>query len=343
MNTRVLITILLLFSLGCTVFAADGDEEYIKVNRPEKQKGPTEVEFFVFVLDIDDIDGANQNFAANVFIYLKWMDPRLASDDGGVRSIPIEEVWNPRIIIANKQSLLRTSLPEIVRIHPDGKVSYRQRYVGPLSQPLRLSEFPFDKHCFAIQFLSPGYNPKEIRFIPGSPEDDQSIIGGAMYKTLSLTDWKIFQYKAEARPYIPAPNFEVAGFVFEFTAKRYVLYYIWQVIVPLVLIVIMSWGAFWIDPTHAGAQIGVATSSMLTLIAYRFMLGNLLPRLPYMTRMDYFTLGSTILVFLTFFEVILTTKLALSKRAVIGRKVDRLCRILFPATFAFWSAWSFVF
>ncbi len=138
-------------------------------------------------------------------------------------------------------------------------------------------------------------------------------------------------------------NLEVAGFVFEFDAKRYGRYYLWQVIVPLVFIVIMSWGAFYIDPINAGAQIGVATSSMLTLIAYRFMLGNLIPRLPYMTRLDYFTLGSTTVVFLTLLEVFITTNLALKGNEKIARKIDHCCRFAFPATFILWSTWSLFF
>ena len=104
----------------------------------------------------------------------------------------------------------------------------------------------------------------------------------------------------------------------------------------------MSWGAFYIDPKNAGAQIGVATSSMLTLIAYRFMLGNLVPRLPYMTRLDYFTLGSTVLVFLTLAEVVITTNLALEEKGKIARKVDHWCRLIFPVTFGLWSVWSLI-
>ena len=70
------------------------------------------------------------------------------------------------------------------------------------------------------------------------------------------------------RPYEPVKKLKVAGFAFDFTARRYRLYYVWQVYVPLSFIVIMSWACFWIDPTHADAQIAVATGSMLTLIAY---------------------------------------------------------------------------
>jgi hypothetical protein len=166
------------------------------------------------------------------------------------------------------------------------------------------------------------------------------FVGGGMQERLSVPDWKVLSYQAVKRAYEPVAGTEVAGFVFEFRAKRYAAYYIWQVIAPLVFIVMMSWGGFWIDPTNAGAQIGVATSSILTLIAYRFMLGNLLPRLPYMTRMDYFTLGSTALVFLTLVEVIVTTKLVRSEMAALGRKIDNWCRVVFPLAFVAWSVLS---
>lgn len=54
-----------------------------------------------------------------------------------------------------------------------------------------------------------------------------------------------------------------------------------------------------LDQTKGSSHPGcVATASVLTLIAQRFVLASLLPRLPYMTRLDFFTVGSTILVLL---------------------------------------------
>ncbi|MHC5061295.1 MAG: hypothetical protein ACYTFK_09460 [Planctomycetota bacterium] len=310
-----------------------------KAQRPTELRESTNVNFFVFILDIDKIDGAAQSFTVNVFVRLSWKDKRLAHE-GGAQTAPLTEVWNPGILIANQGGLMQRALPEIVRIAPDGTVRYIQRYTGPLSQPLELSEFPFDQHQFTIQFVSPSFTPQEVQFVPAPAIREPTIIGGSMYRELSLPDWEIVEYAAKAHPYKPTPDVEVAGFVFQFIAKRYSIYYIWQVIIPLVLIVMMSWGAFYIDPTNAGAQIGVATSSMLTLIAYRFMLGQLIPRLPYMTRLDYFTLGSTILVFLTLAEVIVTTNLDLRGRNKTALTVDRWCRFVFPAIFAMWSFWS---
>ena len=233
-----------------------------------------------------DIVSAKQNFAANVFLELKWKDDRLVGDSAVEQMRELREVWNPRILITNKQGIVRRSMPDIVSVKPNGMVTYYQGFVGTFSQPMRLSEFPFDEHWFRLQFVSVGNEPYEVKFEPDLFRTDKGRAGGGMFGELSVPDWDVEEYRVLTRPFEPIEDVEVAGFAFEFKAKRYGLYYVWQVIIPLILIVMMSWGAFWIDPIHAGAQIGVATSSMLTLIAFRFMIGAVLPRLPYMTRFD---------------------------------------------------------
>ncbi len=116
-------------------------------------------------------------------------------------------------------------------------------------------------------------------------------------------------------------------------------YYIWQVVLPLTVVVVMSWAAFWIGRPHVGVRIGVATSSILTLIAHRFVLASLLPRLPYMTRLDYFTVGSTLLVFLALLVVVSTSYLATVDRDRPAKIVDLAARAAFPATFLLLFGW----
>ena len=129
----------------------------LTAQRPDAWWRPTRVHFVVFVVDIDSIDDANQNFEANVYIRLRWTDERLANPGGATRQMPLSEVWNPRVLLANRQGLVSKSLPEVVQVAPDGTVIYHQRYTGKMSQPLRLSDFPMDSHTFTIQFVAAGY------------------------------------------------------------------------------------------------------------------------------------------------------------------------------------------
>ena len=309
-----------------------------KAKRPDEWRGPTKVQFLVFVLDIDGIDDAEQNFTANVFLALRWQDERLANPDGATRQMHLEEVWNPQVLLVNRQGLVSRSLPEVVEVHPDGTVVYRQRYTGKLSQPLRLSEFPMDRHTFTIQFASAAYSSDDLEFVPDvSP---RGIKGGSIAKELSLPDWKVVAYEISPAPYTPIEQIRNAGFIFRFEAQRHIAYYAWQVVLPLSVVVVMSWAAFWVAGEQVGVRIGVATSSILTLIAQRFVLGSLLPRLPYMTRMDYFTAGSTLLVFLALITVVFTSYFTTQPRH--QEKVQRIdlgARFAFPAAFLALIGW----
>ena len=96
----------------------------IKAKRPDEWKGPTKVNFFIFVIDIDKIDDAAQSFTPNIFIRLSWNDKRLAHE-GAIKIIPLEDIWNPHLVIANQGgNLVQKSLPEVVEIEYDGTVTY---------------------------------------------------------------------------------------------------------------------------------------------------------------------------------------------------------------------------
>lgn len=90
------------------------------------------------------------------------------------------------------------------------------------------------------------------------------------------------------------------------------------------------------------AQISVAVTSMLTLIAYRFAVDSQLPRLPYMTRLDAFILTSTLLVFFSLIEVLVTTILDNNQQTERAKKIDRYCRVIFPVIFGIASIAIFV-
>lgn len=294
---------------------------------PKSPDGPLTVKIGVFIIDIDDIDGAEQNFTANVFYAASWYDPNIAERFDEREFLPVTKVWTPNLQILNQQKIWPT-LPEVVEVHPDGLVIYRQRVWGQFSMPFDLKDFPFDSQEFVIQFVSIGRHEKEMEII----QSDEMASGLA--ESFSQADWNILGFKAKSQEYNPMKNIERKGFMLTFWAKRKTGYYIIKVIIPLVLIVMMSWTVFWIDPKDTGTQVGVAVTSMLTLIAYRFATDALLPKVSYLTRLDYFMLGSTILIFSGLIEVLITTALAKKDKLDLARRVDKNARFIMPLLFA---------
>jgi hypothetical protein len=295
--------------------------------RPEADKGPTIVNVRIFIIDVDEIGTADQDFSANVFYEARWKDPRLAHDSAGTIVRPLTEVWNPQLMIINRERIWK-SIPDVAVIASDGSVLYRQRVWGQFSQGLRLEDFPFDEHVFGIDIAATGFRSNEVSLV-----EDPDLISGVA-GDVTLADFRVTGSKMRVAPYEPIPGGpSVPAIRFEFAASREYGYYIAKVLLPLVLIVAMSWIVFWIDPKQSGTQISLGVTTMLTLIAYRFSLTSILPKIAYLTRMDAFVLGSTFLVFATLVEVVVTSHLALTDRLERARAIDKWMRIVFPALF----------
>jgi hypothetical protein len=304
------------------------------VVRPGADAGPTRVSVALWVTDIEKIDSVDQSFDASLFVGLRWRDPRLAHSEPGTITFALDDIWHPNLAVANDDGSVKQTLPQKAHVAPDGTVTFRQRFTGPFMQKLDLRQFPFDTHRFRAHFVALGHRPEEIQFVPNEEFVAAGLPQGAgIAETLTMVDWSVDAPGAFTDPYRAAPGIDIAGYAFEFQGRRLVQHYLVKVIVPLLLIVLMSWTVFWIDPTLGGSQISVSVTSMLTLIAYRFAIGSEVPKLPYLTRLDAFILASSLLVFCSLIEVMVTTRLATDGRVDLARRIDRRCRYIFPLTF----------
>ncbi len=289
--------------------------------------GPVEVTVLVYVLDLDEVDSSQQTFTANVFLQYDWDDPRLAHENEGPVVMGMEEVWHPRLQILNQQKLWKT-FPDQVEVSPEGHIKYRQRVWGDFSQPMDLRDYPADHQSLNVELVASGYSPDQVQLIRSNEAQH------AISDNLSVTDFEITGSEVVVDVYRPMDSGPgVASIRSTFFASRKTGYFMVKVIIPLILIVMMSWSVFWIDPAEGGTQIGVATTTMLTLIAFRFAIDASLPKISYLTRLDTFVMASTVLVFLSLFEVVITSRLAKTGRHGRAMRFDQWSRLFFPGAF----------
>ncbi len=306
------------------------------LTRPVIEEGrPTEVRITGAILDVDKIDSAEQNFTLNFYAIFRWNDPRLAHTEPGNVVRSLSAIWNPRLTIANTQRHWANTRDE-VEISPEGEVTYRLHVFGDFSQPLDLHDFPQDSHVFEVPVVAAGYRPDEVVLLPESRMD--SFINDR----LSVADWQIGDIKTVSREFLLANGLKLPGFVFSFEGKRLLHHYIVKAIIPLALIVMMSWVVFWIDPKQIPNQLSVAVTTILTLIAYHIALSGKLPEIPYLTHMDKFLFSATILVFMALIEVVITSHLASTDQLLKARRIDRISRLLFPLLFISALSYSFL-
>lgn len=343
--SKILLSFCCLFVL--LIFAADSPyaqeeileeeirAEYLSKIRPNEGGQQTEVKIGIAVVDIDTIDGAQQSFVANFAVLAEWQDPRLAEDVDYVRVIDTDDIWTPTLQILNQQKLFKT-LPNQVEVSPDGTVNFAQRYWGTLSYPMNLKDFPLDEHPLQIKLVTVGKDHANIQFSINQEKTGMSEI-------LTVTDWKVLSWNIFTEPINIGPNLPVLpGVVFEFEAQRLVNFYIIKVLVPLIMIVFISLVVLFIDPTHIGPKFSIAITAILTLIAYRFLLGNLLPKISYLTHMDYFLFGSMFLVFAVLVETSIVARLVGREREEEAKTLDYWCRWAFVILFIIILSGSFI-
>ncbi len=311
------------FAANSSVAQGLTQDEYLAEVRPGPKDQDLPIKIGFVVIDVDSIDGAQQSFVANFAIIATWKDLRLASDVDFIRVMNLDDIWTPTLQILNQQKLFDT-YPERVEVSPDGTVTYGQRYWGTLSYPMNLKDFPLDEHTLQIKLVTSGKDSKNIEFV-------QDTERTGMADVLTVTDWDVSSWEVVIATVPLGPNLPVLpGVIFEFDAKRLVKFYLIKVMIPLILIVLMSLVVLFIDPNHIGPKLSIAITAILTLIAYRFLLGNLLPKISYLTHMDYFIFGSMFLVFAVLVETSLVARYMSQKREVEANRMD------------FWSRWVFV-
>ena len=226
--------------------------------RPGEPGQPTEVLIRVYVVDITKILDVEQSFVTDVYFRAEWTDPRLVHDGPLPCQARPDQVWTPQVQSLNRRTLDSTSPPQI-RIAPDGSAFFVVRRFGEFSYEADLGDFPFDEQTLSFVIVS-AYEPQDVVL-----RSDEAAVG--MAERLSVVNWNLnFREARSGALYVAPRDRTVARLDIEFSAKRLTGYYVWKLIVPLVLVVMMSWSVFWIAPVHVAPRLVLAATSMLTII-----------------------------------------------------------------------------
>jgi hypothetical protein len=326
-NRRLVAAILMVTSTVAAA-AARAEEDCVPrlfSARPGAGIEPTLVLVSMYLLDISEIDDRDQTFRAEFYFGARWRDARLARGTAAenVCTFDLVDVWNPRLRLLNQREVAKR-FADVVSVDSSGNVSYEQRFAGVFTAPGDVSAFPFDRRQLAVSMMASGFTENDI-----SISFEEGRFGRRDF--FSVANWSISDAEVDVSSIqlLEDANFTRARIAVQ--ATRMSRYYIWNALVPLMMIVFMSWGVFWINPSNIGPQIGLAATSMLTLIAYRFTLANVLPPVAYLTRMDMLLIALSGLVLLAFFEAITVGSIADRGRSELAGRIQALARILFPA------------
>ena len=102
------------------------------------------------------------------------------------------------------------------------------------------------------------------------------------------------------------------------------------VILPLIIIVMLSWSVFWMDKSSLGDRISVSFIGILTAVTYQVVLSEILPRISYVTMINGFLIISFFIMSITVIVNLRVGYLDRHGMSEAGDRLDHRCRWMFP-------------
>jgi hypothetical protein len=280
----------------------------------------------LFFQDVSNLNDVDQTITADMTLILRWRDARLADERRGDASadcpVPGSSLWVPAVEPDNLRSRQQYYEPRFL-VNGRGTVTYGRRLLAQIAQPLDLRSFPFDRHAWRFTLWPVVSNSEELVFTP--------LPFTGRNERLSLQGWTAGVPTGHAS--IEQRTGRLGTFSrFDVTleTRRESFYYVCKLGIPLVLITFMAYGVYFIPTSAVAQQIGLSTTSMLTLIAYMLALSTSLPKISYLTKADRFYVGAALLVFLGLIKAILSIVWAQQDKKALIERADRIGRWLYP-------------
>jgi len=317
---------------------------------PPDHDGPVEVRFGFFLDDVSTVDEAHQTFEFEALITLEWSDPRQAFDPRTVGadekifqgSFQFNEVftgWWPQIVLANKAGAFE-SQGVMVRISPRGDMTLITEVHSAAEMPMELRRFPFDKQSFEAVFMVLGFDSARVTMIPYEARS------GWDRQDISAAEWELLDVRVERRehrPFISTTTAAHSQIVISIDAARRPQHMLRDVVLPLTLLVILTFSVFWMDRESLGDRMDISFIGVLTVVAYQIIVSDTMPAIPYYTMMSGFLLSTYLVLAVGVLINLVVSKMDQSGRVDLGTRIDEVCRWAVPLGFFGANALSAVY
>ena len=203
-----------------------------------------------------------------------------------------------------------------------------------IKNKFNLRSFPFDKQVLKFQVIDLGYGLHTRIF------DPSFFTYKSFENFVSIDDipgWNKKSFRIDNLPFTPVTQYEGEyndSHMVELVIERKPGYYIFKVIFPILLILLICWSVVWVDPKELEARLTITIVCLLSLIAYNFVIDSELPKLEYLTVLDWIILISYIYATVPNLLSIISFRL-LKTNLPLGNKIEQLSKRYGLASYIF--------
>ena len=218
----------------------------------------------------------------------------------------------------------------ILRVQPDGTSKLIETINAAAEADLDLRRYPFDRHRLDATFEVLGTDDTEVVL-----EADPNAPGPSDHE-VRTPQWRLAEVSTSTRE-LSGPHAGRTGvastFVVSMDVERESFFVIRLVVIPLVLIVMLSWSVFWMERSSLADRISVSFIGILTSVAYQIVVSEIQPDIAYMTLMHGFLNLSFLIMCATVVINLTVGAVDRAGKVETGDLIDRRCRWIFPVTY----------
>jgi Neurotransmitter-gated ion-channel ligand binding domain len=294
---------------------------------------PTVVATGFFILEVSKVDEVDNTFTIEGFIDNVWCDPNRPSQERS--TVPYLEAdaegqlvkgWNPDITFVDEIEKPIIENQELI-LFPNGTVEWKQKFNVTLENRYDLRRFPFDHQTLRIELESFEWTIQDLELRSEANEV-------AFSEEFEIPEWRgvaVDSYIDKVQEVRDRKQF--SELVVTLKIAREWGFYVWKLLVPLVLLVAISWSVFWMSDERLAARIGPLFISILSVIGYQFVINEALPKVTYFTLWDTLFILSFVLMALTVAVNVLQAVLRSKGRTRLANEIDPIARVAFPVTY----------
>ncbi|KAI9320277.1 neurotransmitter-gated ion-channel ligand-binding domain-containing protein [Zopfochytrium polystomum] len=269
---------------------------------------PTEIDLSMRVVRVFGVDPKNSVFTADVFLYQRWIDPRLKPDTFFYNSQDASEV-----------------LDSSFTIQPNGRVFFSQvsliwHFLTTLNANFTLQSFPFDDQDLNIIVAPFSYGSLKLNFtLDGN--------GFNPFPQLHLLDWYVesgILYASGVN--ITATTAGTPYVLWSLNVKRDPTTYVIKYLLPLFFVTFASTLSYWVSPDAVPARVAFGVSLLVSVISLNFIASADLPKVNYITKMDVFIAFAFLFVFIALIEFAAIHYLKTSGNVLLSKSIESFFR-----------------
>ena len=206
-------------------------------------------------------------------------------------------LFNPSIKFANQiNNLAEATMKEEILLSyyvPNGNLTVYKKIAlkdGVFKDNFKFQSFPFDYQQleYEIMLKNGGWaNEYNTVFQPTAGAYDFLV----PIEEVDINEWKHSDADYQ-NSIVEDFGYDHLKITFLHGIERNYSYYIFKIILPIIIILFISWSVLWIRPKEIEARLTVSIVCLLSLIAYTFIIDKDIPKLSYLTIMDYVVLVS---------------------------------------------------